>query len=365
MKKIFKFLHKKKKEKEEIVEANNDAIIKNVDITKFSEYLEEAYADPHAVKNIDIAECIKKTKKKKKLRKVNRIILFVVALFFSTSFLIPTVLTIVNSFMSGAEINSNYGIIFKKYEEQSDMGTFGANSSYVSDKVNLKLIPDEVTFSQYGTVLLKSPDYLLKFWNSVLYVVPIVFFQIFIALGASYSFMRFQGKIKTMIFFIYIILMLMPFQVTLVPNYIVAEKIGTLNTVWAILLPGFFAPFSVYLLTRFMKRIPVALIEAAKIDGASELRIFFKICVPLCKSAIASVAILLFIDYWNMVEQPVIMLDNSDKYPLSVFLSQINNGETGLAFAVATIYMIPTILMFLHGEEYLIEGISYTGGVKG
>ena len=90
-----------------------------------------------------------------------------------------------------------------------------------------------------------------------------------------------------------------------------------------------------------------------------------QVCIPLCKSAIASTAILVFIDYWNMVEQPLILLSDSDKYPLSIFLSEINKGEVGLAFAVAVIYMVPTILIYLYGEEYLIEGISYSGGVKG
>ena len=106
-------------------------------------------------------------------------------------------------------------------------------------------------------------------------------------------------------------------------------------------------------------------IEAAQLDGANEWQIFTKVCIPLCKGPIASVAILVFIDYWNMVEQPLIMLANEDMYPLSVFLSKINTGEVGLAFAVATIYMVPTILIFLYGEEYLVEGISYSGSVKG
>jgi len=114
-----------------------------------------------------------------------------------------------------------------------------------------------------------------------------------------------------------------------------------------------------------IQNIPGDLIEAAKIDGAGEWQIFSKICVPLCKGAMVSVSILIFIDYWNMVEQPLILLKNEDMHPLSVFLSKINSGEISLAFAVATIYMVPGILMFLYGEEYLIEGISYSGGLKG
>jgi multiple sugar transport system permease protein len=106
-------------------------------------------------------------------------------------------------------------------------------------------------------------------------------------------------------------------------------------------------------------------VEADQIDGASEWQIYRKICMPLCKGAMFSAAILVFIDYWNMVEQPLIMLSDPEKHPLSVFLSKINAGEVGLAFAVATIYMVPSLLLFLYGEEYLVEGIVYQSAVKG
>lgn len=114
-----------------------------------------------------------------------------------------------------------------------------------------------------------------------------------------------------------------------------------------------------------MRRIPESVMEAAQIDGAGEWQIFKSICMPLCKGALCSVAILIFIDYWNMVEQPLILLSDSEMHPLSVFLSKINEGEVGLAFAVATIYMVPPILVFLYGEDYLVEGITYQGGIKG
>ena len=128
-----------------------------------------------------------------------------------------------------------------------------------------------------------------------------------------------------------------------------------------------FSPFAVFLLTKSMRRVPTAVIEAAKLDGCSELQIFFKIYMPLCKNIIYSVMILVFIDYWNMVEQPLILLgsQNEDMYPLSIFLSKINSGEVGIAFAVAVIYMIPTLLIFLYGEQYLVEGIANSGSVKG
>ena len=100
-------------------------------------------------------------------------------------------------------------------------------------------------------------------------------------------------------------------------------------------------------------------------DGAGEFRIFISICIPLCKGALFSAAILVFADYWNMVEQPLLFSNDTDKYPLSIFLSKINAQEVGLAFAVATFYMIPSLLIFLYGEDQLVEGIAYQGGVKG
>lgn len=296
-------------------------------------------------------------KRKKRIHNVRIALATLLAAGFAIMFLLPIVLTITNSFMSSSEISANYGSVFATDEKGGKV--------YISEKVNLKFIPDIVSFSQYITVLFKSPNYLLKFWNSVILVGPIVFFQLFVAALASYGFTRYRGRIREIIFFSYIILMLMPYQVTLVPNYLVAGWLNTIDSYWSIWLPGIFSPFAVFLLTKFMRRIPTSVIEAAEIDGAGEWQIFRLICMPLCKGAICSAAILVFIDYWNMVEQPLILLSDAEKHPLSVFLSKINAGEIGLAFAVATIYMVPSLLVFLYGEEYLVEGITYQGGIKG
>ena len=299
----------------------------------------------------------KKHDRKKVVSKTGILCLTLMAAFFAILFLTPIVLTITNSFMTQSEISSNYGTIFATTETGGKV--------YIAEKVNLKFIPDMVSLQQYITVLFKSPEYLLKFWNSVILVGPIVLFQLLIASLAAYGFTRYRGRLREIIFFSYIILMLMPYQVTLVPNYLVSDWLNILDTKWAIWLPGIFSPFAVFLLTKFMRRIPTSVMEAAQIDGAGEMQIFRLVCMPLCKGALCSAAILVFIDYWNMVEQPLILLADTEMHPLSVFLSKINAGEIGLAFAVATIYMIPTLLVFLYGEEYLIEGITYQGGIKG
>ena len=194
--------------------------------------------------------------------------------------------------------------------------------------------------------------------------VPIVLFQIVVALGASYSFARLTGRLKEIIFFLYIVVMLMPYQVTLVPNYLVSDKLGLLNTRLAVILPGIFSPFAVYLLTKAMRRIPKVYYEAAMLDGASEFVIFTNISLPMVSSSLFSVMLLIFIDYWNMVEQPLILLSDETLHPLSVFLSKINTQETGLAFAVAVIYMMPSLLLFLYGEDALVEGIASSATLK-
>lgn len=309
-----------------------------------------------------MARYITKEKRQKQRRHLKKRIGIAVAAVFLTGmallFVMPILLTLTNSFMSQTEIAANYGKIF------SGVTTAG---TYVSDRVNMKLIPDLVSFSQYETMLIRSPDYLLKFWNTLVLVVPIVLFQTGVALLASYGFARCRTKLRGAIFFLYIILMLMPYQVTLVPNFVVSEFLGILDTRWAIWLPGIFSPFAVFILTKFMRRIPTAVIEAAKLDGAGEWQIFARICAPMARSITVSVMILVLIDYWNMVEQPLVLLtgDAMDLHPLSVFLSKINEGDAGLAFAAAAIYMVIPLLIFLYCEDELVEGVSYAGGLKG
>lgn len=305
-------------------------------------------------------EVLRARKRKKQKNRKKAVKIAIIGIFVSIMavlFLLPIVLTITNSFMAKSEIAANYGAVFKT-------GTSSA-TTIVFKNVNLKFIPDMVSFEQYITVLFKSPDYLMKFWNSVILVVPIVILQVLVSVWAAYGLSRVRKKWKEVVFFIYIILMLMPYQVTLVPNYLVSNKLGILDTNWAIWLPGIFSPFAVYMLTKYMRRIPTAIMEATQIDGCSEWQTFWRVAFPLSKGSMAAVALLIFIDYWNMVEQPKILLADENLHPLSVFLSKISDGEIGLAFAVASIYMFLPLFVFLYGEEFLVEGITYQGGVKG
>ncbi|MCG8502249.1 MAG: carbohydrate ABC transporter permease [Firmicutes bacterium] len=288
-----------------------------------------------------------------KLKKVFVTLLVgLIALFF----IFPLVLIITNSFMSEAEIYENYKTVFKDVVvgDTSDSDIFA----------NLKLIPDEVVLEQYYQVLIQKVEFLFFFWNSIKIVLPIVIGQLIIASLAAYAFAKIEFRFREQLFFVYIITMLMPFQVTLVPNFIIADKLGLIGKLSSVILPGVFSTFGVFLLRQFMVYIPNEYIEAARVDGANHFHIFIKIALPMTKAGLASLTILLFIDNWNMVEQPLIFLNEIKDYPLSITLSQISDMEIGISFAASTLYMAPMLLMFLYGENHLVEGLQ-ASGIKG
>lgn len=273
--------------------------------------------------------------------------------------LFPLILTVSNSFMSESEIIKSY---FSGIDYSLNQGENQSNNA--NRYMTLKFIPDEVVLKQYYTVLIKRTQFLFMFWNSVLIVVPIIIGQMVVAAMAAYAFSKFKFRGRDFLFFIYIVTMLMPFQVTLVPNFLVADRLGLIGSGWSIIFPGIFGAFGVFLLRQFMRSIPDEYLEAARVDGASPWQLFYKIVLPITKPGLAALGILVFVDNWNMVEQPLIFLQDPNKIPLSIFLSNINSGERGIAFAAAVIYMAPLFLVFLYGENYLIEGIQLSG-IKG
>jgi multiple sugar transport system permease protein len=290
-------------------------------------------------------------------RKVGKIaytcIIFAIALILMT----PVIVTFTNSFMSEGEIVHSYKAVTSGAFTEEDSG----NSTNYSV---FKIIPQMVVFKQYYAITIKNVNYLFYFWNSVKLVFPIIFGQLIAASMAAYAFSKFRFRFREQLFFMYIITMLMPYQVTLVPNYIVADKLGLLGHISSIILPGVFSTFGVFLLRQFMIYIPGDYSEAAKVDGGSHFNIFFSIILPMTKTGFASLIILLFIDNWNMVEQPLVFLKQLKDYPLSIMLSSINKSETGIAFAASTLYMAPMLLIFLYGENDLVEGLQLSG-IKG
>lgn len=280
------------------------------------------------------------------IKKVNQYIILLISVFF---LIFPIVFMVANSFMDEKEVQSTYAVINNSKED--------TNQQYI----NIMLIPDRAVLTQYYHTLFRDPTFLVMFWNSVKLTIPIMLGQILVSLMGGYAFAKIKFPFREQIFFLFIIVMLMPFQSTLVTNYITLQSMNLLGSNFAVILPGVFSTFGVFLLRQFIRSIPDEYCESAKIDGAGHCTIFWGIIVPQCKAGIASLAILSFIDNWNMVEQPLIFLKNNYDYPMSIFLSQINSSQFGIAFACGIMYMLPTVLIFLYGEDYLIEGIQLSG----
>ena len=185
--------------------------------------------------------------------------------------------------------------------------------------------------------------------------------QMFVAVPAAFGFSRFSFRGKHALFLSYVILMLMPFGVMMLPSYLVLKGMHLMNTHWAIILPAVFSAFPVFLMYRGFEAIPKELYEAAKIDGAGDWQMFFWIGIPLGSPGILSALVLGFLEYWNMVEQPLAFLEDLSLWPLSLYLPEIDLSRAGMALAASVITLIPAVFVFFMGQDYLESGIAASG----
>jgi len=224
------------------------------------------------------------------------------------------------------------------------------------------VLPAAPTLKSLVEVLLDSPGFFTMFWNSVMISLGVLGGQLLTAVPAAWALARFPLRGKKWILTAYIVLMLMPFQVLMFPQYLVLQKCNLLDTLGAVILPAIFSTFPVFILHRFFKAIPQEILEAARLDGAGELRIFCQIGIPMGAPGIMSVCILTFLDSWNMIEQPMTYIKTKSLWPLSLFLPEIGMEEMGVGFAAALMMLIPALLLFLGCQEYLEQGIAMSGG---
>lgn len=286
-----------------------------------------------------------------KLKAERWIMLFIVCLF-ALLVIFPFIATLAGSFMSEAEISLRYS---------TSLSVFDIIEGLSQRFIQIALIPQEVTLAQYRAVLIDQPAFLLLMLNSARLTVPVVVLGVIVSLLAAYGFTIWSFRYKEAVFFIYIVVMLMPLVAVLVPNYIIAEQLGLIGSLWAIILPGIFSPFGTFLLRQNMKSLPASYFEAAKIDGAGNLYILIYIVIPQVKSGIAALSMLVFIEYWNVVEQAVVFIRDYQAEPLSVFLSRIAQGRIGLIFAVSSVYMFFPLWFLLFGQKDLEKGIELSG----
>ena len=223
-------------------------------------------------------------------------------------------------------------------------------------------VPRAPTLRSLVEVLLDSPGFFTMFWNSVAISLGILAGQLLITVPAAWALARLPIFGKRHILTLYILLMLMPFQVLMFPQYLVLSDLKLLDTLWAVILPAVFSTFPVFLLHRFFLAIPTEILEAARLDGAGEVQLYWQIAVPLGMPGILAGGILSFLDSWNMIEQPMTYLKTKSLWPLALFLPNIGLEDMGMGFAAALIMLIPAALLFLTCQEDLKKGIALSGG---
>lgn len=218
----------------------------------------------------------------------------------------------------------------------------------------LPLMP---TLRHYVQLLLDSPEYFHMFWNSVILSGGILAGQLLCGIPAAWGFAKYDFPLKKFLFFLYLVLMMMPFQVTMLPSYLTLNRMSLIDTQWSVIFPAVFSTFPVFIMYRFFGSVPDALLEAARIDGAGEKAVFLHIALPMGSSGIIAVFVLGFLEYWNMVEQPLAFLKSKDLWPLSLYLPNISAERAGISFAASVITLMPAFLVFLCGKDYLEQGI--------
>ena len=223
------------------------------------------------------------------------------------------------------------------------------------------LLPSWPTLQPIVELLLDTPQFFVMFWNTFFMVIPAVLGQLIFGAPAAWALSRLRFKLGKHILVVYVALMLMPFQVTMVPNYLVINQLGLMDSLWAIILPFAFSAFPVFIMVHGFNAVPREMLEAAAIDGAGHFRTFFKIGLPLGMPGILAALVLGFIECWSTIEQPMTFLQSPTRWPLSLYLPQIVSEQLGLAMAASLIMVLPPILLFLFGQKYLELGIQSTG----
>ncbi len=202
-----------------------------------------------------------------------------------------------------------------------------------------------------------KPVYLHALSNSIIIALSASLGTIMISIMAAYVFSKVEFWGRDFLFYLYIIVMMMPFQVTLLPQYIVSKKLEIYDTHLSLILPGIFAPFAVFLLTQVMKSVDNEIIEAARLDTGSTWKILLHIIIPAIRPGIICAWVMVFTEQWNAVAEPLVLLETETQYPLAVMLNNIEAGDV-LGFTATVLFLLAPLLLFIYFESEIIEGLG-------
>ena len=262
----------------------------------------------------------------------------------SLLFVLPVVLTVACSFLSPQEVQR----VFAPLLGEGSTAAVGA-------------LPQGFSLMGYYEVFFATPDYLAKFWVSLLLSVGAILGQMVISCMGGFAFAFYDFPGKKLLYGLLCLFMLIPLQVTLLPNYLLLDLLGVLNTYWALLLPLAFAPLGTFLLTQIFRSVPVDILHAARLDGAGTFHVLGKVLLPCSKGGGATLIVLTLIESWNMVEQPLVYLQDVGSYPLSVFLASRYMENLPFQFVCSVLSLLPLALCFLYFGEDLLQSAGRKG----
>ena len=221
------------------------------------------------------------------------------------------------------------GAITDSYEMMEDLGLLIRKTQ---EFISWRFIPEYPSFSNYVKLLFRSPEFYVLFWNSVFMVGMILLGQVLVGVPAAWGFAVYETRGSRLLFSLYVVLMLIPFQVTMLSSYLALNRLKLLNTYYAVIMPSLFSTLPVFLCYGGFR-----------------------------KGGLLSAMVLGFLEYWNLMEQPMAFLKDASLWPLSLYLPQITLSQAGFAFCASVMMLIPAVFVFALGQDHLEQGIIYSG----
>ena len=232
-------------------------------------------------------------------------------------------------------------------------------------KVPPTFLPQSFRLDNFRTVL-EDTDFVRYFLNSTIVAAISIVSVLITSSMAGYAFAKFEFPGRNLLFVLVLATLMIPFQVRVIPLYVLADELHLLDTYAGLVLPGLVDAFGIFLMRQYMQSIPSDLIDAARVDGASEIRIFLKIVLPLAKPALSALAIFTLVASWESFLWPLLVISSPDKYTLPLGLAQFSGRfvtRVELQMAASTLTILPLLIVFLVMQRRFIEGMA-TAGMK-
>jgi multiple sugar transport system permease protein len=225
------------------------------------------------------------------------------------------------------------------------------------------LAPTSLQFRNYTQVLQAAP-FTRWFMNTLIVTVVCVIANLLFCSLAGYAFARIKFFGREVVFLLILATLMIPFQVVIIPTFLIVKKLGLIDTLGALIVPNLAGAFGIFMLRQFFRSLPIELEEAARIDGASRLGVLFKIVLPLSGPALATLAVITFLWTWNDFLWPLITIYHADNMTLQLGLATFQGAHqtnTNLLMAANVMSMLPVLLLFFVAQRYFIRGIATTG----